>query len=78
MRKVPRKRAHANKQTNCAESKDHKLPVDTSELDVGQIKLMTDDEFKDITFITRDAKKVRAHKFMLMARSKYLHTMFTR
>lgn len=48
------------------------------ELEVNQIKLMTDDSFKDITFITEDGHRIRGHKFLMMARSKYLHTMFTR
>lgn len=43
-----------------------------------QIKLMTDDFFKDITFVTEDRQRLKAHKFLLTARSKYLHAMFTR
>ena len=48
-----------------------------SELDVAQLKLMTDDQFKDVTLVV-GGDKIRAHKYLLMARSKYLHTMFTR
>jgi hypothetical protein len=47
------------------------------ELEVAQLKLMTDEQFKDVTLVV-DGAKVKAHKFLLMARSKYLRTMFTR
>jgi hypothetical protein len=48
-----------------------------SELEVAQLKLMTDDQFKDVTLAV-GGDTLRAHKYLLVARSKYLHTMFTR
>lgn len=59
---------------------DHKSGgiANDGQIEIDQVKLMKDDEWKDVTFVTHDGQQFRVHKFLMMSRSKYMNAMFSR